>query len=210
MRLLIIGATGLVGQEALKIALHDSQIEAITVLSRKQIAPHEKIKNIVCDFEKLKFDEAFFDVDAVLCALGTTRRQSRTSEAYRRIEVYYPTMIADAIKKHGACSFSYVSSLGASSSSISSYLRIKAEAEKELQKRQFKSLIIVRPSFITGKRAVDRPLEGATSLIVKSIDRCLPARYRSVSARAIAQCLISSLLSNKTGLSIIESENIGA
>lgn len=82
MRLLLLGATGLVGRTALKQALAKDAISEVVAPSRRPLVPQNKLVNPV----NLRLDELAprvksWDVDAVICALGTTKAKAGSQEA---------------------------------------------------------------------------------------------------------------------------------
>jgi len=205
-RLLIVGATGLVGSKALDMALRDSRVGHVVVISRRPVKTHPKLENHVVDFDALPSEAPYYRVDAALCALGTTRRQATSKEHYDRIDVDYPLAIATKVKSCGATSFALVSSSGASANSPFSYLARKARIETSLTQLNFSSLTIVRPSFITGERENDRPTEKILSSIMNTLEPLIPQRFRSVSADRIAKTMLEAVLRPKMGVSVYESE----
>lgn len=207
-RLLIIGATGLVGGKALSLALRDSRVTSVVVISRRPITAHPKLENHVVDFDALPRDAPYWNVDAALCALGTTKREATSKAAYDKVDVDYPRAIAELVKKHGARSFALVSSSGASACSPFSYLSRKAHVETLLTKIGFSSLTIVRPSFIVGEREKPRRGEILVSSIMNTLDPILPKRWRPISAERIAKSMLNSVLNPKPGITIYESDKL--
>ena len=207
-RLLIVGATGLVGNKALSLALQDARVSEVVVVSRRPVKPHPKLRNYVLDFATLPLDEAYWQVDAVLCALGTTKRESKSQAMYNKIDVEYPLAIAQRAKHHGAQSFALVSSAGASVISPSSYLRRKGEIENSLAALKFSSLTIIRPSFIDGEREQSRFGERALASMLRTLEPVLPKRWRLISADKIAKALLDSVLRPKPGLNFLESDDL--
>lgn len=64
MRLLLVGGTGLVGSEVLKLALAESRIETLIVLTRRPLAiAHPKLAAPVVEFEALPMDAAWWKDD---------------------------------------------------------------------------------------------------------------------------------------------------
>src|ERR1700740_2433809 len=77
MRLLVLGATGLVGSTALKQALAKDAISEVVAPTRIPLVPQNKLVNPV----NLRLDELAprvksWDVGAVICALGTTKAKA--------------------------------------------------------------------------------------------------------------------------------------
>jgi uncharacterized protein YbjT (DUF2867 family) len=212
MRLLILGASGLVGNKVLQLALQDPRISSIIALTRRALKAHPKLENYVLDFEELA-DRAFVEswwqnIEACVSALGTTKKETPLRKKYYDIEVSYPLVVARILKKYNTPAFAYVSSMGADINSHSWYLKTKAQAEKLLQEINFRSLTILRPSFISGDREKKRGLEKIFFKILNPLDNLLPPRWRIVSAQRIAEAALQSVIKAQPGLSIRESESL--
>jgi len=73
MRLLLLGATGLVGSSTLKLALANPGISEVVAITRRALPPQNKLLNPVSEqIEELAKAPGVLVVDAVVCALGTT------------------------------------------------------------------------------------------------------------------------------------------
>ena len=70
-RLIILGATGLVGQHVLAQALADPSAAQVVAPTRRMLAPAPKLLNPIVDFKALPKAD-WWAADAVVCCLGTT------------------------------------------------------------------------------------------------------------------------------------------
>lgn len=206
--LLLVGATGLVGQSVLAQALADPRIEKLIAPTRRPLAPHPKLVNPLADFDALPADAPWWAVDGVICTLGTTIKKAGSQAAFRRVDHAYPLAVATLARRHGATSFALASSVGASATSRAFYLRTKGETERDLAALDFPSLTILRPSFIGGERAERRPSEALALRLLTPLSFLLPRRYRIVPAERIAQKLLASALAGNPGTHVVESESI--
>src|SRR5207253_7370413 len=87
MRLLMLGATGLVGRTILSQALAKDAISEVVAPTRSPLVPQNKLTNPV----NLRLDELAprvksWDVDAIICALGTTKAKAGSQEAFRYVD----------------------------------------------------------------------------------------------------------------------------
>jgi uncharacterized protein YbjT (DUF2867 family) len=73
-RLMLVGASGLVGQSVLRQALAHPQVQQLVAPTRCLLPPHAKLHNPVVDFDALAVDADWWAVDAVICTLGTTKK----------------------------------------------------------------------------------------------------------------------------------------
>lgn len=205
-RLLIAGATGLVGRHVLAQALVDPRVVQVVAPSRRALASHPKLKNPLVDFDALPQQADWWRVDAVVCALGTTIRQAGSQEAFRRVDVDYVLAIAGHARKAGARSFALNSSLGADPSARGFYVRCKGEVEQGVAAFGYPSLTLVRPSIIGGEREQRRPLEHLSVRVLRAVAPLVPERYRVAEANVIAAALLRAVLTPEPGCRTIESD----
>ena len=204
--LLLAGATGLVGSHALQQSLADTRISRIVAPTRRALPPHPKLVNPIVDFDGLPRDAPWWQVDAVICALGTTIRQAGSETAFRKVDFDYVLDVARLARMHGATAFALASSLGANAMSRNFYLRTKGETELALRGCGLASLTFVRPSMIGGERERARPLEHVGMQTMRALEPLIPRRWRVVPAERIAHALIEAALAATPGCTAIESE----
>ncbi|MCB1892002.1 MAG: NAD(P)H-binding protein [Rhodocyclaceae bacterium] len=205
LRLLLVGATGAVGQAALSLALAEPRIAEVVALTRRPLAPQAKLRNVVADFAGLPEDADCWKVDAVICALGTTMKAAGSEARFAAVDRDLPVLVAQRTRAAGATRFALNSSLGANPSG-NFYLRTKAEAEEGIRKLGFPAYTIVRPSLIDVERREVRPGERIGLLFARAFAPLIPRRYRAVKADAIAQALLTGALRDDAGECLVESE----
>ena len=204
---ILAGATGLVGGECLRQLLACPRYERVIVVTRRELgaaARHEKLREVVVEFDRLGDAKARLRGDHVFCALGTTIRKAGSQAKFRAVDYEYPLRLARLALQNGARHFSVVSALGASRSSPFFYSRVKGEVEEGLRQMGWPSLGIFRPSVIAGERAESRPLERVSEHLL----RFAPATWRPVPARDIAGAMIAVALREPPGVTVIESREI--
>ena len=206
--ILLVGATGLVGQSVLQQALNDSRVAKVVAPTRRPLPPHSRLENPVVDFDARPADAPQWAVDGIICTLGTTIKKAGSQPAFRKVDHDYPLAVATLARRHGAVAFALTSSVGADPRSRNFYLRTKGETERALAGCGFPSLTLVRPSFIGGVRAERRPLEALGLAVFGGIAWLVPRRYRIVPAERIARALLEAALANEPGIRIVESEAI--
>jgi uncharacterized protein YbjT (DUF2867 family) len=206
--LLLVGATGLVGQSVLRQALADSRVTKVVAVTRKPLPPEPRLENPVVDFDVLPADAPWWQVDAGVCTLGTTMRQAGSHQAFRKVDVDYPLAVAKLLRQYGAQSFAFNSSIGADPKARAFYMRIKGEVEQKLIACGFPSLTLVRPSGILGPRKPHRAWEARTIRAFHSLRPVLPRHYRVVPADKIAKALLEAAISAPAGVQIVESERL--
>lgn len=207
MRLMILGATGAVGSQALGQALAEPAIEQVIAPTRRALTLHPKLLNPIVEFDRLPEEEAWWGVDAVVCALGSTIKQAGSVKRLRQIDLDYVIAAARLAKKAGCTTFVYNSSISASPKSLSYYLKIKAEVEKSLEALQFHSLTLVRPSILdAGERPDFRLMESLSLKLCRLIEPLMPKRWRPVKTSAVAACLLHAAMNREAGVRVVESE----
>jgi uncharacterized protein YbjT (DUF2867 family) len=207
-RLMLVGATGLVGQSVLRQALAHPQVGQVIAPTRRLLPPHAKLFNPVVDFDALPVDADWWAVDAVICTLGTTIKKAGSQAAFRRVDHDLPLQVAQIALKHGAKAYALNSALGADVASRAFYSRTKGELERDLQTLAFPSLTFVRPGLIGGEREETRPGEQLGVAVSQWLRPLLPARYRVVPAERIAHQLLQAALAGEPGLRVVMSEDI--
>ena len=198
MKLMIVGSTGLVGREALRIALAHPGIERVVAPVRKAAAEHPRLLAPVVDFDALPADAPWWAVDAVVCALGTTMRVAGSQEAFRRVDHQYPLAVARLARQHGAPTFVLNSAMGADAASRIFYSRVKGEVERDLATMGFASLTFVRPGLIGGERAA--------MVALRALHPLLPKRWRINPADRIAQAMIDAAVQARPGVHVVASD----
>jgi uncharacterized protein YbjT (DUF2867 family) len=206
--LLLVGASGLVGQSVLRQALADSRVAKIVAVTRNPLPPHPRLENPLVDFDALPADAPWWQVHAGICTLGTTMRQAGSHLAFRKVDVDYPLAVAKRLREHGAQSFAFNSSIGANPKARAFYMRVKGEVEQRLIACGFPSLTLVRPSGILGPRKPHRAWEARTIKVFHTLRPLLPRHYRVVPADKIAKALLEAAISAPPGVHIIESERL--
>ena len=207
-RLMLVGATGLVGHCVLQQALADARVQQVVAPTRSALPPHPKLLNPQVDFDHLPEDAAWWAVDAVVCTLGTTIKAAGSQAAFYRVDHDYPLQVARLAQRHGARAYALNSALGADPASRVFYSRTKGELERDLQRLGYPSLTLVRPGLIGGEREHSRPAEQLAVRVSTLLKPLLPRRYRVVPAERIAQHLLQAALAGVPGVQVLMSEQL--
>lgn len=208
MKLLIVGATGLVGGHLLERALSDKRIELVTAPVRRALPPHAKLVAPVVEFDHLPAAAAWWQADAVICALGTTIKAAGSQAAFRTVDHGYPLTVARLTKAHGARAFVLNSAMGADPGSRFFYNRVKGETERDLAALAFPSLTLVRPGLIGGERREPRTAERLASSVLGLFGPVLPRALRINPAWKIADAMVDAALAAQPGQHIVRSSDL--
>ena len=203
MRVLLAGATGLVGSQVLMRLLADARCTAVVAPARRPLPlQHPRLLGPLLGFDALPLEAPWWQVDAAICALGSTLKQAGSRQAFARIDRGYPLAIARAVKAHGCAVFALNSAMGANPRSPFFYNRVKGELEAALQAQDWPQLTIVRPSLLLGARREFRLGER----LLAPLARWIPGKYRGIKACTLAHALWRLALEEQDGTRIIESD----
>jgi len=209
MKLLLLGATGLVGGRALQLALSNDAFSEVIAPTRMPLAAHARLVNPVASkLEELVPACVAHRPDAVVCALGTTQAKAGSKEAFRHVDHELPVAFGKAAHAAGMGTFAIVTAMGASAGSLFFYPRTKGEVERDIRAIGFRSLTICRPSLIGGERPEERRAEGMALTLARRLGPVLPARWRVNPAQAIAAALLGAAVAAKPGCHWIRSEDM--
>ena len=211
MQAVLFGGTGLTGSCILDLLNNDPDFKSIIVVTRN-IFTHSsnKISNKVIDFSDPAEIESCIKQDSIVFScIGTTQAQVKGDKnKYRAIDYDITLNIANACEKLNAKKFLFVSSGGANSSSSNFYLKLKGEIEDAVLKTKQKSLFILKPSLLIGKRKNSRFIESIGQIIMPLFSILLPDSIKAVKANTVAKCMLELSKSELSNLNIIENKEI--
>lgn len=209
---LIIGATGLTGEECLKQLLNNAAYNQVIALTRKPLSiTHTHLQNVVVDFDHLDKYAANVKADHIYCAIGTTIGKAGSQQAFRHVDFDIPLQVAQLAKANGAQKMLLVSSMGANAGSGIFYSRTKGELEEALKKLNFESLLIFRPSILLGNRKEKRTGEEIGRFAAEKFSFLFNGplkKYKGTPVTVLAKAMINAGLENTHGVCIIENEEI--
>ena len=152
-RLVIVGATGMVGGDALRYALDHPAVERVTSIGRRKLGiSHSKLTEVLHpDFaDCTALAGALSDQNAAVFCLGVYTGAVPDAE-FRKITVDYTVEFARVLRASSPdAAFSFLSGMGADQTGRSRvpFARYKGEAEKALLGARFPQLYIFRPAYI--------------------------------------------------------------
>jgi len=161
MKVILFGASGMVGQGVLRECLLDPDVDRVLAVSRGPLPQqHPKLEVLVHgDFTDFSAVEArLAGYDACFFCLGISS-VGLSEEAYTRITYDMPLAAARTLARLSPdMTFVYVSGAGTDSSERgrSMWARVKGKAENAIFALPFRGKCMFRPGFI-------RPMDGITS-----------------------------------------------
>lgn len=206
MRLLLLGATGVVGREVLAQALADARVETLVAPTRRPLAATDpKLTAPLVRFDDLPADADWWRADAVICTLGTTIKKAGSRENFRRVDHDYALAVARLARAHGTPAFAIVSARGANPRSALFYFKVKGETEADLATLGFASLTLARPGLIGGEREDMRRREQIGAAVLKLLGPLLPKSLRINPSPRIAKALLDAAIEGRAGTRVIDS-----
>ncbi|EOL9025959.1 NAD(P)H-binding protein [Cronobacter sakazakii] len=205
-RVLITGASGLVGSHLLRMLVDEPRVTSIIAPTRRPLrVPMHKVEN-PCDPQISDvLTQLSAPLDIVFCCLGTTRREAGSKEAFILADY---TLVVDtslAGLRLGAKHMLVVSALGANPNSPFFYNRVKGEMETALKAQGWPRLTIARPSLLIG----DREKRRAGESFMAPLFRLLPGKWKAIEAQTVAQALINAALSPaQEDVAVLDSEQL--
>lgn len=204
IRVLITGASGLVGGELLRLLQTEPQITSIVAPTRLRLPAHEKLQNPVNDELSKALSELVQPVDVVFCCLGTTRHQAGSAKAFRYVDYQLVIETALAGQRLGAQHCLAVSAMAANPDSLFLYNRTKGQMEQALREQHWPCLTLVRPSMLVGARSEPRWLER----LALPLFTLLPDKWKSIAASEVAGRLLTEALNQKQGIQVLTSDQL--
>jgi uncharacterized protein YbjT (DUF2867 family) len=211
-KVIIAGASGLIGGLLLDILLQSAQYDSVLALVRKQLPfKHDKLIQLIVDFECLDDHAKSITGDVIFCCLGSTREKTPDLQEYRKIDHNYPLHLARIALVNKIGQYHLVSSMGANAASSNFYTKMKGETEADIKKVGVRSLYIYQPSILTGNRKESRAAERIYIRLMKIIDPLLFGKlkkYRSIPAATVARAMYKQSFTNKEGVYVYPSDKI--
>jgi uncharacterized protein YbjT (DUF2867 family) len=196
----LAGPTGLVGSRLLDILLREPQYRRVVALSRRPLEPGPKLEVVEADYEGL--DRALRAVTPadrpidVFCCLGTTIGRAGSKEAFRRVDHDYALALGRWARGADAHRLILISAVGADAASRVFYNRVKGETERDLAALGLASLVVVRPSLLSGQRDEFRPAERLALIATRPLRALIPAGMRPIAAGDVARAMVDAALAD--------------
>ncbi len=146
-------------------------------------------------------------VDQVFIALGTTIKVAGSQEAFRAVDFDAVLAVARAARAAGARRLGIVSAMGADAKSSVFYNRVKGEMEAAVSRLGYDSLVLARPSLLSGDRSAlgqaRRSAEKFAAATMRLLRPLTPANYRAIAASDVAAALVRNVQSTPSGQKVL-------
>jgi uncharacterized protein YbjT (DUF2867 family) len=208
----VAGATGLIGGELVQYLLETPYYNRVIILVRKATnLKHEKLIELIVDYDHLGDVGEYFEKAVVFCVLGTTMKIAKTKEAFRKVDYQYPLQLAELALEHGAEQFHVVTAIGTNPNSTIFYSQVKGQLELALKQLSLPSLHIYHPSFLLGNRKEIRLGEHIGAIIMKALSLAFIGKlkkYKAIQVRMIAQGMVHASEKKEPGTHLYEYNEI--
>lgn len=210
MRVVLAGASGLVGGMVLKNLAAGSDVSSITTFTRKPIGSEgSKHVPVVAPVSAWTEETVKASPNVGVCCLGTTIKAAGSRDAFAAIDLVAVQDFAQACRDGGARQFIMVTSVGADADARNFYLSTKGRAEAAVREIGFERLDIMRPGLLVGHR--EGPIrfgERIAIAISPLTDLLTPnvlSRYRSIPAQIVARAITACV--GATGHGVFKHHN---
>ena len=163
IRVIITGATGMVGEGVLNECLQHDKVEQVLVVNRKPCGiKHPKLKEIIHAnfYDLVPIEQQLVNYNACFFCLGVSSIGMKEPEFHRL--TYILTMhVAQLLSKlNPAMSFCYISGAGTDSTEKgrAMWARVKGKTENDLMKLPFKQVYNFRPGILRPTKGLKNTL----------------------------------------------------
>ena len=153
MKVVLFGATGMVGQGVLRECLIDAEVESVLAVVRNaSLPPSGKLREIVHQdvYDLAAIEDRLTGYDACFFCLGVSS-VGMQEETYRRVTYELTVSVAKTLARlNPTMTFIYVSGAGTDSTERgrSMWARVKGRTENALLQMPFKAVFLFRPAYI--------------------------------------------------------------
>jgi uncharacterized protein YbjT (DUF2867 family) len=153
VKVILFGATGMVGQGVLRECLLDNQVETVLAIGRSSTGLQDaKLQEIISPdlFDLSPIESRLSGYDACFFCLGVSAAGMKEQD-YRRLTYDLTTSVAKTlVRLNPGLTFVYVSGAGTDSSERGRMMwaRVKGKTENDLLKMPFRAAYMFRPAYI--------------------------------------------------------------
>ncbi len=199
---LVIGSTGMVGRELVTQLCESSEFEqVISFVRRSSGFSHSKLQEHVVNFDQPESWKELLKGDVLFSCMGTTLAEAGSKASQYKVDYTYQYETARMAAENNVPVYVLVSSTGANANSALFYPKIKGQLDEAALKLGFKSVQILRPGQLYGKRQQKRSAElFAVKMMFAMNSLGIFKKYRPIHASEVAKAMISA--AKRTGSNI--------
>lgn len=195
---IIIGGTGLVGKELVKLLLNDDSYNEVRLFVRRKSGfEHPKLNEYVVDFASTASWSELVKGDVLFSAMGTTLKTAGSKAKQYEVDFTYQYEFAKAAAANGVKDYVLISSIGANAQSSFFYMRIKGELDEAVSKLAFERIAILRPAQLVGKRDEKRSGEEIGLKVIRLLIKMgLLKKRLPIEGKTVAQAMLNAVLAD--------------
>ena len=202
VRVVIFGATGMVGRGVLKECLDDHRVEDVLVVGRRGCSErHSKLREVLHDdfFDYSSIQTELTDRDTCFFCLGVSS-VGQDESTYTRLTYDLTLLAAEALLRASSrMTFIYVSGAGADSTerSRSMWARVRGRLENRLLAMPFQAAYVFRPGYVQPMRGTKsrvflyRIVHGVVGWTYPVLRRLFPRAVTSTVAIGLAMIAVA-------------------
>jgi len=210
LRVVMLGATGAVGQQALAALLHGTDEVQVTTLSRRPVdlPAHARLVQHQIDIhDATSFRAHLVGQQVAICRLGVGQPSQMSKADFTRVDKDAVWTFAKACREAGLKHFELLSSVGVDARSRSFYLRSKGELQEALQTLGFERLSLFQPSMIltpTNRYGWNQALTLAVWPKLDGLLRGRLRRFRGIAVEELGRAMAFNARNQGSGLETLQ------
>lgn len=209
MKAIVIGATGLVGKQIVRLLIESRDVDSVLVFSRRETGLKDpKLTEKLVSFEEIENWKDEIQGDVLFSAMGTTLKAAKSKEAQYRIDHDYQLSVAKHAAQNQVKSLVLISTVNADPKSYFFYLRMKGELEEKILKLPFDAINILRPGPLRGEREKPRIEEFLSVSFLGFLSHLVKINTEPVDSKKVAQVAVEAGLRKASGNKVIGNKEI--
>jgi uncharacterized protein YbjT (DUF2867 family) len=220
LRIVMMGATGEVGQHVVRHLQTAHQFELLTLLGRR--APNISVdtpamhhansvaqvhSHVVDVLNPQSYTQHLGSHTAAVCTLGVGQPSKLSLEEFVRLDRDAVFNFASACRAAGVRHFSLLGSIASDEQSRSAYLRTKGQLVKSLIDLKFERLSVFQPSMIltpSNRYGFTQAVALVVWPLLQPLLQGRWRRYRGVSSALLGQAMANNLSQGGMGVQLLE------
>lgn len=199
---IVIGATGLVGNQLVDLLLSDTRFDTVKVFVRRSTnIVHRKLEEYIVDFDAPDAWKKLVTGDVLYSVMGTTLRAAGSKDAQYKVDYTYQYRTAKVAAANGVAEYVLVSAAGASPDSKIFYSRMKGELERDVKRLPFETIHIMKPGILAGTRKEVRTGE-KVGIGVMNMLSAIPGlgKLKPIDAHDVANAMVNATFRHVVGI----------
>ena len=216
--LVVLGATGAVGSQAVAAAIVSRGFAVVTTLGRRALtlpmpsptdahADPRVVQHIVDVADPKTYESHLAGHDVAICTLGLGQPSKTSKEEFQRVDRDCVLAFAQACRRQGTRHFTLLPAVGANPASSVFYLRVKGEIEALVRELRFERTTFFRPSMLLTDENRYGWSQGLMLAMFPRIEGLLAGplrKYRGIRVDQLGRAMITNALRATTSPGVVE------